>query len=140
MARRWLDWSVVLLGVLLLAATFQPWYYQTWAVNPSVNGIASGVSTANAWHASSMWSVAALLGVAAATTSAIIALGLVPPVVRWLVRLLVVVAIVLGLVLVARPWSAMHAPVRPYLTIQAVPVGAATPDPLAMGTITREAL
>jgi len=62
---------------------------------------------------------------------ATIALGLVPPVVRWLVRLLVVVAIVLGLALVAKQWSAMHAPVHPYLTIQAVPVGAPTPDPLA---------
>jgi hypothetical protein len=111
-ARRWLDWSVVPLGLLLLAASFQPWYYQTWAVNPPVNGLASGVSTADAWQASSIWSVAVLLGVAAAVTSAIIALGLVPPEGRWLVRLLVVVAIVLGLALVAQQWSAMHAPVR----------------------------
>jgi hypothetical protein len=138
---RWLDVGVGVLGLLLLAVSFQAWYFITWAYSLPGGGTGTATSTADAWHASSQWTVAVLLGVAAAATSVVVASGAVPAVGRSLVRVLVVVAIVLGFALVVQQWSAMHAPVvRRQVVIVVLPAGARTPPADAIGTIRRDAL
>lgn len=140
---RWIDGGVGVLGLVLLAASFQAWYFIAWGYSLPGGGVASGVSTADVWHASSQWSVAVLLGVGAAATSAVVASGVVPAAGRSVVRVLVVVAIVLGLALVAQQWSAMHAPAggrELTIELKAMPAGAPTPAADAVGAITRDAL
>ncbi|WP_431923757.1 hypothetical protein [Micromonospora wenchangensis] len=63
----WLERSIAALGMLLLADSFLPWYGWSWTVSRYGSGQQTHhVNTATAWHSSSAWSLAVLLGVVAA--------------------------------------------------------------------------
>ncbi|WP_329085412.1 hypothetical protein [Streptosporangium sp. NBC_01469] len=66
-ASRWgfREWGVLGFAVLLLAVSFWEWFGITWGVSDQ-HGERTEQSTANAWQASTAWSLAVLLGVAAA--------------------------------------------------------------------------
>ncbi|QDY06322.1 hypothetical protein FJK98_03350 [Micromonospora sp. HM134] len=63
----WWERSIGALGVVLLADSFLPWYRLSWTVSRYGSGQQTHhVNTATAWHSSSAWSLAVLLGVIAA--------------------------------------------------------------------------
>ena len=63
----WLERSIAALGLMLLADSFLPWYRLSWTVSRYGSGQQTRhVNTATAWHSSSGWSLAVLLGVIAA--------------------------------------------------------------------------
>ncbi|MGC5661140.1 hypothetical protein ACN261_12180 [Micromonospora sp. WMMD723] len=63
----WWERSVAVLGLLLLVDSFLPWYRLSWTVSRYGSGQETHhVNTATAWHSSSAWSLAVLLGVTAA--------------------------------------------------------------------------
>ncbi|MEU1607928.1 hypothetical protein [Micromonospora matsumotoense] len=63
----WWERSIAALGLMLLADSFLPWYRLSWTVSRYGSGQQTRhVNTATAWHSSSGWSLAVLLGVIAA--------------------------------------------------------------------------
>lgn len=63
----WSERAIAALGLLLLADSFLPWYRLSWTVSVYGSGQQTRhVNTATAWHSSSGWSLAVLLGVTAA--------------------------------------------------------------------------
>ncbi|MEU7617224.1 hypothetical protein AB0M91_25265 [Micromonospora rifamycinica] len=63
----WSERAIAALGLLLLADSFLPWYRLSWTVSVYGSGQQTRhVNTASAWHSSSGWSLAVLLGVTAA--------------------------------------------------------------------------
>jgi hypothetical protein len=58
------DWTVTAGALVLLAASFKPWYGTTVAYYGDY-GTGSYLTSANAWRASSLWTAAVVLGVIA---------------------------------------------------------------------------
>jgi hypothetical protein len=98
------EWALATVAALLLAVSFWDWYGVTSAIGV---GSQSWTQTlgADAWHASTAWSAAVLLGVAAAVLLLVHGVGLLTG--AW-VRVVAVLLLLLGLGAAVWQWRAIR--------------------------------
>ena len=130
MARRpsWTVLIVALAGLLVLAASFLPWYRVRWLA--SDNGIDSRhTNDASAWTASTQWTIAVLLAVAAAVGWPAVR----SRAARWLCPILAAAAVALAV----WQWRSI-----PGLPADPLPAGewSASPSQGSIGNIIRDQL
>jgi hypothetical protein len=102
------EWAVAMVAALLLAVSFWDWYGVTFAVavgSQSWTQTLTQTLGADAWHASTAWSAAVLLGVAAAFLVLVHGVGLLAG--AW-VRVVAVVLLLLGLGAAVWQWRAIR--------------------------------
>jgi uncharacterized membrane protein YphA (DoxX/SURF4 family) len=98
------EWAVAMVAALLLAVSFWDWYGITSAVGIGPRSWTQ-TSGADAWHASTAWSAAVLLGVVAAVLLLAHGVGLLTG--TW-VRVVAVVLLLLGLGAALWQWTAIR--------------------------------